>query len=286
MSMSATGNLGDLFDASADPGKIALIDLAEASEPREWTHGEIDATARAVARGLVGRGYRRGDRLAIVSANRAAYLAAYLGIMRAGMVAVPVSFKLPRDTVHYVLRDAEVRLVFADAERRAMCPPDLPVVELDGPGFAELLDPGPFDAVSPGENEVAMFLYTSGSTGRPKGVPLSHAGQLWSVLHRVRNSPDLGRHRFLVAAPLYHMNGLATAKTVLAAHASMVLLPQFRAPDYIEAIARYRGTWLSGGPTMLALVARETQALARSDLRSHERGGIAPAPLTPALTHT
>ena len=31
-----------------------------------------------------------------------------------------------------------------------------------------------------------MFLYTSGSTGRPKGVPLSHAGQLWSVMHRVR----------------------------------------------------------------------------------------------------
>ena len=60
----------------------------------------------------------------------------------------------------------------------------------------------------------------------------------------------------MVAAPFYHMNALGTAKTVLAAHASMVLLPQFRAPAYIEAIARYRGTWISGVPTMLALRAR------------------------------
>ncbi len=72
------------------------------------------------------------------------------------------------------------------------------------------------------------------------------------------------------------MNALGTAKTVLASHASMVLLPQFRAAPYIEAIARYRGTWLSGVPTMLALVARETDLLARSDLSSVERVGWAP----------
>ena len=70
--MSTPDNLGDLFDGSADPEKIALIDLAEPSAPREWTHGEIDRAARAVARGLVARGHRRGDRIAILSANRAA----------------------------------------------------------------------------------------------------------------------------------------------------------------------------------------------------------------------
>jgi acyl-CoA synthetase (AMP-forming)/AMP-acid ligase II len=66
----------------------------------------------------------------------------------------------------------------------------------------------------------------------------------------------------------------------------MVLLPQFRAAPYIEAIARYRGTWLSGVPTMLALVARETDLLARSDLSSVERVGVGSAPLTQALIET
>ena len=61
-------------------------------------------------------------------------------------------------------------------------------------GFAAFLDPGAFDTVRPGEDEVAMFLYTSGSTGRPKGVPLSHAGQLWTIRYRAhaRHPTSLG----------------------------------------------------------------------------------------------
>ena len=277
------GNLGDLSAAGADPAKIAIVDLADPARPREWLHGEIDRAACAVARALVRRGHRRGDRIAILAANRAEYVAAYLGTMRAGMVSVPVSFKLPPDAIRYVLNDAGVRLIFTDAERRAACPDDVPIVELDGPDFDAFLDPGPFDTVRPGDDEIAMFLYTSGSTGRPKGVPLSHRGQLWSVRYRLDATPDLHRHRFMVAAPLYHMNGLATTKTVLAAHASMVLLPQFRAPAYIEAIARYRATWLSGVPTMLALIARETGELARCDVSSVERIGIGSAPLAQPL---
>src|SRR5262249_8085086 len=279
-------NLGDLLDPAADPDKTAIIDLIDEARPRHVTHGEVDEAARAVARALRARGLSRGDRVAILAANRAEYLAAYLGTMRAGMVSVPVSFKLPRDTVDYILRDAAVSLVFADAERRATCPAGLPAIEIGGAGadgFDAFLDPGPFQTVRPAQDEVAMILYTSGSTGRPKGVPLSHAGPLWAIRPRLSAPPALGRHRFLVAAPFFHMNGLGTAKNVLAAHASMALLPQFRAAAYIEAIARHRCTWLSGVPTMLALVARETEALARSDLSSVERVGVGSAPLAAGL---
>src|SRR5262245_10383240 len=279
-------NLGDLLDPAADPAKTALIDLAEPSAPRQWSHGEIDQTAQAVARALVARGHRRDDRIAILAANRAEFLDAYLGTMRAGLVSVPVSFKLPRETVDFVLRDAGASLGFADAERRALCPADLPVVDLDGPGFDAFLDGGAFEAVRPAPGEIAMFLYTSGSTGRPKGVPLSHDGQLWAIRYRLERALDFERHRLMVAAPFFHMNALGTAKGVLAGHASMVLLPQFRAPAYIDAVATHRCTWLSGVPTMLALVARETDLLARSDLGSVERIGIGSSPLTQALIDT
>lgn len=283
--MTARTNLGDLMTPGAPRDAIAVIDLAD-PVPREYTHGAIDDAARAVARALIARGHERGDRIGILAANRASYLAVYLGTMRAGLVSVPVSFKLPADTIRYVLEDAGASLVFADAERRAMCPPGMPIIDLDGPAFDAFPDPGPFETVVPEPNEVAMFLYTSGSTGRPKGVPLSHAGQMWTVEHRVRSTPDLARHCLMVAAPLYHMNALATSKTVFAGHASMVLLPQFRAPAYIDAIARYRATWLSGVPTMLALIARETERLAQRDLSSIERVGVGSAPLSQALIDT
>ncbi len=158
-------NLGDLVKRNADPEAIALIDWHDEAAPREYRHCDIDTGANAVARALVSRGYQRGDRIAILAANRADYLMTYLGTMRAGMVSVPVNFKLPRDTVDYVMRDAGVSMVFADADRISLCPTDLPVVSFDEPGaegFEAFLDPGPFDVVQPTPDEIAMFLYTSG----------------------------------------------------------------------------------------------------------------------------
>ena len=279
-------NLGDLVNRTADLDKIALIDLWQTTTPRHYTHGDLDRAANAVARGLLAHGYSRGARIAILAANHAAYLATYFGTMRAGMVSVPVNFKLPIDTMHYILRDADVALVFTDTARYAACPAGLPVVHFDQPGaedFDAFLDPGPFEAVQPTPHEIAMFLYTSGSTGRPKGVPLTHAGQISAIATRVTRGTTWAEHRLLVAAPMYHMNALATLKFVMAAHASAVLLPQFHARAYIEAIGQYQCTWLTSVPTMIARVAQETDLLARTDLSSVQHVAMGSAPLTPAL---
>ena len=128
-----------------------------------------------------------------------------------------------------------------------------------------------------------MVLYTSGSTGRPKGVPLSHDGHLWAVRSRVAAGRDLDRERFLVAAPLFHMNALGTSKVALAAHAAMVLQPQFDARRYIEAIGRFHVTFLTSVPTMLALVLREADLLGRTDLSSVRAVRMGSAPTTQQL---
>ncbi len=285
-SLTSLVNLGDLVQRDADPQAIALIDCHDDAKPRVYTHGEIDAAANAVARGLVARGGQRGDRIAITAANRAAYLIAYLGTMRAGMVSVPVNFKLPRETVAYVMRDAGVSMVFTDAERLPLCPADLPAVNFDRDGdggFDAWLDFGPFEVVQPEPDEIAMFLYTSGSTGRPKGVPLTHAGQLWAMAARARNGRGLAQQRFMVAAPLFHMNGLASAKFAFAVHASFVLMPQFRAAPFIRALARHRCTFITSVPTMMALMAQETEVLTQVDLSSVTRVSMGSAPLTQAL---
>jgi long-chain acyl-CoA synthetase len=273
-------NLGDLIPRDRDLSKIAVVDLGGEQAPREFTFAQLDAMANGVARALQKRGLQRGDRVALLSANRAEYIAAYYGIMRAGLVAVPVNFKFPRETIHFIVRDAGAKFLFCDAARAADCPADVPSV-IFGAAFDAFLDHGRFTAIVPVQDEPAMFLYTSGSTGTPKGVVLSHRSHIWVV--QTRLAPGLDRHRYLIAAPLYHMNALALAKLACAACATIVLLPQFYAPAYIEAIERYRCTWLTAVPPMIAMMLRERALLERTDLSSVAFVRMGSAPVSAAL---
>src|SRR4029453_18604455 len=106
-------------------------------------------------------------------------------------------------------------------------------------------------------------LLSAGSTGGAKGVVLSPQSHIWVV--ETRLAPGLDRHRYLIAAPLYHMNALALSQLACAAHATNVLLPQFTARGYIEAIERYRTTWLTAVPPMIAMMLRQKDRLPATD---------------------
>ena len=282
--MTSFRNLGDLIVRDRDLSKVAIIDLGGEYAPREITYAKLDAMAMGVARALARRGPKRGDRVAILSMNRAEFIASYFGIMRAGFVAVPVNRRFPRQTIHFIIEDCGAKLVFCDGARRADVPGGLPAVVFGAPGeegFDLFLDPGQFESVMPEPAEPAMFLYTSGSTGRPKGVVLSHQSHIWVVEQRL--APGLDRHRYLIAAPLYHMNALALAKLACAAQATIVLLPRFEARSYIEAISRYRPTWLTAVPPMIAMMLREEEALAEADLSSVEFVRMGSAPVSASL---
>ena len=275
-------NLGDLADRNKDPDRTAIIDAADWEGAPARSHRWLDDRARAVARGLIGRGLERGERIAIFAANSPDWLAVYFGAMRAGLIAVPVNWRFPDETVRHVLRDSGAKLLFVDEARRVRAPDDLPTVEF-GRDFEAFLDPGAFETVAPEAGEVAQILYTSGSTGLPKGVPLTHAGHLWVIDMRFRANPEIDRHRFLVAAPFYHMNALAGSKFLIAGHASMALLAQFTAPRYLEAIPRFGCTWLTSVPTMIALALQERELIGRLDFSSVEVVTMGSAPATAGL---
>jgi acyl-CoA synthetase (AMP-forming)/AMP-acid ligase II len=278
-------NLGQLIARDRDQSKIAVIDLGGEHGVREFSYAALDAMANGVARALHRDGHRRGERIAVLSANRTEYIAACSGIMRAGLVAVPINFKFPKKTIELIARDADAKLIFCDQERRADCPPGIPVVCFGAKGadaFDGFLDPGSFTEVVPRPGEPAMFLYTSGSTGVPKGVVLSHQSHLWVVETRIAGQ-DLSAQRYLIAAPLYHMNALALSQLAVAAQSTIVLLPNFTAQSYIEAIERYRCTWLTAVPPMIAMMLRESDLLARTDLSSVQSVRMGSAPVSQSL---
>src|SRR5258708_10583863 len=153
-------NLGDLINRDRDLAKTAIIDLGGEEAPAEYCYAELDGMTMAVARALTGRGFARGDRIAILSANRAEFLAAYYGIIRAGFVAVPVNYRFPRKTIHLILENAGAKLVFCDNASRENCPDGLPVVGFgaeDDDGFGRFVDTGEFTTLGPTVSEPATF---------------------------------------------------------------------------------------------------------------------------------
>ena len=296
--MSVQQNLGDCLardamgpdcgpDAAA--GRVLFIEPAFGPEPHITTRSEFDAMCNGVARGLLARGLVRGDRVAILSANRAEYVAVFMGAMRAGLVPAPINHKLPRASATQVVVDAGARIVVHDAARaddldRSMLP-GVAFVDFDAPGvggFADLLDPGPFASVTPRDDEAAFMMFTSGSTGRPKGVLLSHEAHLWTARVRMVQTPMVGE-RVLIAAPMFHMNALALSILVCAGGAEAVLLPQFDARAYIQAVTRFGVTWLTAVPPMIAMMLQEKDALGMADLSTVRTVRMGSAPVTEAL---
>ena len=214
MGMHESCNLGDIFPADVDPQKPALIIAHTPESETVISYGALQAQSHSVARGLARAGCGRGDHIAILAANVTDYLATYLGTMQAGCISVPVNWKLPESALHHVLQDSGAKIIFADAERLALIPADYKVVAF-GDDYEAFLDPGPFEPAQMGQNDICMFLYTSGSTGFPKGVPLTHAGHMWVTDVRLKGTANTADHRALVGAPLYHMNALSTAKSLI-----------------------------------------------------------------------
>jgi long-chain acyl-CoA synthetase len=278
-------NQGDAISREVSEGALALIDAGGNGSERRYSYADLFRMSGAVACALQRRGLKRGERVAILSANRAEYLFTFLGAMQAGLVAVPVNWKLPAETVAFIVDDSDARLVIGDDARLRLAPGSVPKVSYDS-DFEALLalvdDAEPFRAQRMQPDEPAMFLYTSGSSGRPKGVVLSHYSHLWVMSQRVRRPGPFG-HRVLVAAPLYHMNGLAMCQTTFSHGDTVVLLPHFTTRAYVEAAARHRVAQLTSVPTMIAMILREHELLVANDLSAVEGVRMGSAPVTQAL---
>jgi acyl-CoA synthetase (AMP-forming)/AMP-acid ligase II len=275
-------NFGDVIELGDDPEALSLIEVgAPHAVPRRFSFRDVDAGASGVARALSGRGFSRGDAIGILARNSFEYLICCLGTLRAGLVSVPINTRVPSESVEYICRDARVRAIFADRDSSPSCSSGVPLFQIDPPALKGFVDPGPFESVAPRAGETALIVYTSGSTGTPKGVVLSHCAQ-WVGFDAV--DPAVRQmfraQRAIVAAPLFHINGLGFCASILQLRGTIVLLPRFETRAFVEAIGAFGVGILTGLPTMVARIAREQELVARNDLSSVKLVFVGSAPLT------
>jgi acyl-CoA synthetase (AMP-forming)/AMP-acid ligase II len=226
------------------------------------TYAQLAGRAAGVAAALGARGVRRGDRVAMRLDNRVEFATTLLGILHLGAIAVPIGIRLAPPEVEYIVTDCGARLL-VDGSLPANGG-DVPVTEVD-------------------EEDTAIILYTSGTTGRPKGAMLTHFNIVHSLLH-FQYCMQLGPgDRTMLAVPASHVTGVvALLLTAWCTQGTVIVLPEFKARDYLELAARERITYTILVPAMYKLCLLDAE-FDRFDLSAWRVGGYGGAPM-PAAT--
>lgn len=214
------------------PNNVAL-EIQRQERVESLTFAQLQGMAESVGRWLAGR-VERDARVAILAANHPRWVAAYLGIICAGRVAVPLDTAFHADQVRKLLKDSGASVLFCDAKHLALAQEAVEGLAVglvmtsaadEQAGLANATNPtqgggrrlaGDLDSifaagsegfkpVVPAEADLAALLYTSGTTADPKGVMLTHAnlvGEANSVFGAVTIGPS---DALLGILPMFHV---------------------------------------------------------------------------------
>jgi malonyl-CoA/methylmalonyl-CoA synthetase len=256
-----------------------------------WLGGsELEVRSARIAGRLLGAGLAPADRVILCAGTSAALVCAYIGVLRAGLVAVPVNPAYTRGEVERLVRAAGPAAALVDDDTRAgWVRAAAPGIKLGGIDLAGL--PGPARSAAPdarldaaASGDPALLLYTSGTTGVPKGALLSHGNLLSSARAVGLAWRWSAEDRLLLTLPLFHMHGLGVGiNGGLVAGSQVVLRPGFDVLDVAER-AGEGITMFFGVPAMYQrLAARGGPVATLAGLRLLVSGS---APLPPALAET
>jgi long-chain acyl-CoA synthetase len=232
-------------------GRPALLFEGEAV-----SYGELEHRAAVAAGALRAAGVRAGDRVAIRLPNTPAYVAAYLGALRLGAIAVPLNVLLAGPEVDARLEAASPR-TYVDRPLPGEGEPDREIAERN-------------------EDDPAALLFTSGTTGVPKGAILTHG----SIRAAATFGADALRFTaddvLLGAAPFPHVLGQQVIVCALLAGAAVSVLQRFEPEPALASMAATRTTVMFGVPTMcIALCGAARTASTLPGLRIAHIGGAA-----------
>jgi len=277
-------------NAQRFPAKTAF---AMGGLERSWS-----ATERRVARlagSLAARGLRAGERVAILLPNCIEYFELYFACARAGLIAVPLNYRLTPPEMAQILAHAEPALLVVErqylphTDALVTLLPDLcPVCSLGaeaGPLRLEDLVEGDGPLIQFGaapDTAACAIFFTSGTTGLPKGAMVSHLNLEMNGYNQAIADASRREDVNLVSSPVYHMGAVFMAVTYMMLGCTQVLLPVFDAADWLRTLAARRATVSLLIPTMINAILNHPDC-ERADLGSLRLLFYGGGPMPPAV---
>jgi long-chain acyl-CoA synthetase len=266
-------NLSILLEQSAQlyPNKTAFT-----FSDNNFSYSQINAAANQVANGLLEKGIKKGDKVALSCFNLPYFPIIYFGILKAGAVVVPLSVLLKEDEIAYHLTDSDAKAYFCFVGNA-----DLPMAQMGYAGFSNtpycehffVITPSPtdsspingtvtlgslilgkspmFETEQSSADDTAVIIYTSGTTGKPKGAELSHV----NLFSNAVLCADLFKYSSndinIIVLPLFHIFAMTCMmNAALYRGVSCVLLPKFDAEAVFSLMQKHKVTVFGGVPTM------------------------------------
>ena len=266
ISSSGTSNLASFLLEGKDASCVALhlID-------RDATYGDLRATSESVARYLVNAGAQKGDRVLLAADNSLFWVAAYLGILQAGMVCVPLPVGIAADDLAYILHITGCRCAFvsprlavshAEQLYNLAIVTDRAVTSIPhATSFADIQSQGSdaTDFVNVEPDDLAALMFTSGSTGNPRGVMVSHANIIANTESIVEYLRLTSQDRIMTVLPFHYCFGTSLLHTHLRVGASLVIDPRFMYPEKIlDRMIETECTGFAGVPSHFQILLRKT----------------------------
>lgn len=273
-----------------------------AASGHEVTYAQLEDRSLRIANWLRGKGFQRGDVVALLSDNDPRVFDVYWAAQRAGLYISAVNFHLHTDEIRYILENSGAKCLFlgnigANVSGAWKDLPSLPwrVSFVPGtPGFESIEQVMESSSTQRPEHEPrgADMLYSSGTTGRPKGVrpPLpdravSEPGDTMVALF----GAHFGCSRdtvYLSPAPLYHAAPLRTCASVQALGGTVIVMDKFEPEAALATIEKYGATVSQWVPTMFVRMLKlDPNVRARYDISSMKVAIHAAAPCPVEVKH-
>ena len=276
--MTSLLTVGQMLSAQArlQPDHLGVRDLERAMTFREWNE-----RACRLANGLLGLGLAKGDRIAVLAYNRVEWAEIYLAAAKAGLVAVPINFRLTASEARFICEDCAVSALIVEDVLMTVGAELRDRLSIDAERFIHIGKEAPpawtsyetvIEEAVASEPDVPVvpedpwcLMYTSGTTGHPKGAIRGHRGM---AMLAFMTEVELGLSRkddALLVMPMCHANSLNffTAFLYIGAVITIFSRPSFDAALCLRTIGELGVTFSSLVPTHFSMML---------DVPEHERG--------------
>ncbi len=289
--------LNTLSDAVATHARLRPGKLAVRDSVRSLTFAEWDVRCDRLAAGLRGLGLHPGDRVALLAYNCLEWMEIYAALARAGLVAVPLNFRLTAPEIAYIAEHSEARAFIVQDALASVVEPlrqRLGLAAGAWVGFGRQVPEGwtryeeliaaaptglPDVPVLP--SDMSALMYTSGTTGRPKGAVRSHEGSTLIALATALEMGFTPDDTALLVMPMCHANSLYFSHTFVHLGATCVIDDRrsFDPEALLATLAAERITFTSLVPTHYIMMLGLPEAVkARYDVRAVDKLMVSSAP--------